>query len=115
MLRSRLGFRKACLISSATLSGQLTAEIQRWVSDETAKVRPHALRVKFKSETTPSRQTVSRKPPRPNLLDKSSLTWLRGMLRSTLRQFSAKSRGVARYTFCASFRVYPFLSMVLLG
>jgi hypothetical protein len=30
--------------------------------------------VKFKSETTPSRQTVSRKPPRPNLLDKSSLT-----------------------------------------
>eukprot|EP01051_Picozoa_sp_SAG22_P038247 SAG22_NODE_19511_length_274_cov_0.594286_1_plen_41_part_10 len=41
MLRSWLGFRKACLISSATLSGQLTAEIQRWVSDETAKVRPH--------------------------------------------------------------------------
>ena len=44
MLRSWLGFRKACLISSATLSGQLTAEIQCWVSDETAKVWSHALR-----------------------------------------------------------------------
>ena len=44
MLRSWLGFREACLISSATLSSQLTAEIQRWVSHETAKVRSHALR-----------------------------------------------------------------------
>ena len=69
--------------------------------------------MKFKSETTPSSQTVSRKPPRPNLLDKSSLTWLPGMLRSTLRPFPAKSRGVAHYTFCACFRVAPFLNTLL--
>jgi hypothetical protein len=111
MLRSWLCFRKACLISSTTLSDRLTAEIQRWVSDETAKVRSHS----FKSETTPSRQIVSRKPPssRPNLLDKSSLTWLPGMLRSILRPFPAKSRGVAHYTFCACFRGAPFLSTLL--
>jgi hypothetical protein len=69
--------------------------------------------VRFKSETTPSSQTVSRTPPRPNFLPKSSLTWLRGMLTSTLRPFPAKPRGVAHYTFCACFRVTPFLSMVL--
>ena len=57
MLRSWLGFRKACLISSTTLSGQLTAEIQCWVSDETAKVRPHALReIQIcDNDTTPNR------------------------------------------------------------
>ena len=37
------------------------------------------------------------------------------MLRSTLRPFPAKSRGVAHYTFCACFRVTPFLNTVLFG
>ena len=37
-------------------------------------------------------------------------TWV---LRGILRPFPAKSRGVARYTFCACFRVTPFLTTVL--